>query len=179
MNTRPPGGRTGRLSGLDPRLLKGAPPAVVILVLIISGVSYWLNPTTNPATPSTGKKQTQRLPTTAPTSVSSLPSIDDVIRDQRSGVMVESSGAIKKVLPDDQDGDRHQRFIVTLPSGSTVLIAHNIDLAPRVPLKERDAIEFHGQFEWSEQGGTVHWTHHDPAGRREGGWIRHHGKLYE
>ena len=46
--------------------------------------------------------------------------------------MVEATGVVEKVLPDDTEGSPHQKFIVRLPTGHTVLIAHNIELAPRV-----------------------------------------------
>ena len=64
-------------------------------------------------------------------------------------------------------------------SNQTLLVSQNIDVAERIPLAERDSIEFRGQYEWNERGGVVHWTHHDPAGRHPGGWIRHAGELYE
>ncbi|MCP3904085.1 MAG: DUF3465 domain-containing protein [Planctomycetes bacterium] len=97
---------------------------------------------------------------------------------QRSGFMVESSGTVAKILRDDTDDSPHQRFILRLASGHTVLVAHNIDLAPRVPVREGDSIGFHGQYEWGEEGGVIHWTHHDPAGRHEEGWLEHEGKRY-
>jgi hypothetical protein len=100
------------------------------------------------------------------------------VAEERSGFMVSVGGAVKKVLPDDEEGSRHQRFIVTLANGDTVLVAHNIDLAPRVPLSEGDRVEVHGQYEWNEQGGVLHWTHHDPDGRHAEGWIRHEGQEY-
>src|ERR1043165_4764873 len=49
-----------------------------------------------------------------------------------SDVQVEGEGTVIRVLPDDVDGSRHQRFIVQLASGQTLLITHNIDLAPRI-----------------------------------------------
>jgi hypothetical protein len=57
-------------------------------------------------------------------------------------------------------------------------VSHNIDLVPRVPLALDDSVEFRGRYEWNEQGGVIHWTHHDPQGDRPGGWIRHAGRLY-
>ncbi|MBT8135882.1 MAG: DUF3465 domain-containing protein [Gammaproteobacteria bacterium] len=97
---------------------------------------------------------------------------------QRSDMWIEAGGRVQRVLPDDSEGSRHQRFIVSLPNEHTVLIAHNIDLAQRVPLKAGDPVSFYGEFEWNDRGGVVHWTHHDPRNRREGGWIRHKGTIY-
>ncbi len=97
----------------------------------------------------------------------------------RSDVWVQASGEVARVLPDDNEGSRHQRFLVELNNGHTVLIAHNIDLAPKVPLSRGDVVEFRGEYEWNDRGGVVHWTHHDPRGRKEGGWISHRKKTYE
>jgi len=81
-------------------------------------------------------------------------------------------------LSDDRDGDRHQRFIVQLKDGGTLLMAHNIDLADRVPVGLGDRVQFRGMYEWNELGGLVHWTHHDPMGIEDGGWIRYRKKTY-
>ncbi len=96
------------------------------------------------------------------------------------GQQVESSGMVLRVLPDDNDGSRHQRFILELSSGRTVLVAHNIDLAPRIPeLEGGDTVSFYGEFETNDRGGVIHWTHHDPQGRHVGGWLEHQGRRYE
>jgi hypothetical protein len=99
---------------------------------------------------------------------------------RRSNVQVEGRGQVVRVLSDDVDGDRHQRFILRLPSGQTLLIAHNIDLAPRLAsLDAGDSVEFFGEYEWNEQGGVIHWTHRDPQGRHVAGWLRHDGRTYQ
>ena len=99
---------------------------------------------------------------------------------QRGDLQIEGQGTVIKVLPDDNKGSRHQRFILRLDSGQTVLVAHNIDLAPRIPgLAAGDTVAFFGEYEWNPQGGVIHWTHHDPGGRHVGGWLRHRGQTYE
>jgi hypothetical protein len=105
--------------------------------------------------------------------------IEAAHREERSGFMTEASGTVTSLLPDDREGSRHQRFIVRLESGHTLLIAHNIDLAERVPLRRGDRVRFRGQYEANERGGVVHWTHHDPAGRHDEGWIEHHDQRYQ
>jgi hypothetical protein len=85
---------------------------------------------------------------------------------------------VRRLIADDNDGFRHQRFILDLRNGQTVLMAHNIDLAERVPLGLGDRIRFRGMYEWNGQGGLVHWTHHDPLGIEDAGFIRYRSKLY-
>lgn len=104
--------------------------------------------------------------------------IGDLFREQRSGVMVESAGRVERLLPDDEEGSRHQRFVLRLHGGHTLLVAHNIDLAPRLPVGEGDIVRFRGQYEWNERGGVLHWTHRDPDGDRPGGWLELAGKRY-
>jgi len=106
-------------------------------------------------------------------------SIADAFKTKRSGFMTEVGGEVTRVLADDDEGSRHQRFLVSLSNRHSVLVAHNIDLAPRVPLEEGDRVRLFGQYEWNEKGGVLHWTHHDPGGRHEGGWIELDGKRYE
>jgi hypothetical protein len=99
---------------------------------------------------------------------------------RQSNVQVSGSGVVVRSLPDDTSGSKHQRFILRLESGQTLLIAHNIDLASRIDsLREGDAVEFYGEYEWNSKGGVLHWTHRDPAGRHENGWLRHNGATYQ
>ncbi len=95
-------------------------------------------------------------------------------------LQVKGRGTVVRLLEDDEDGGRHQRFILRLASGQTLLIAHNIDLAPRIRgLRVRDSVAFFGVYEWNEEGGTIHWTHKDPAGEHTDGWLEHGGRTYQ
>ena len=106
--------------------------------------------------------------------------LSNAYENQQSDIQVTGSGVVIRNLEDDLIGSRHQKFIVRLSSGQTLLISHNIDLAPRInSLYEGDRIEFHGEYEWNAKGGVVHWTHHDPAGRHADGWIKHDGTIYQ
>lgn len=97
-----------------------------------------------------------------------------------SNVQVEGQGVVRRVLSDDNDGSPHQRFVVALGSGQTLLISHNIDLARRVVgLREGDTVSFGGEYEWNAEGGVIHWTHRDTGKRHPPGWLRHNGKVYE
>jgi len=104
----------------------------------------------------------------------------DAYKTQRSDFQVQSTASVVKLLPDDNNGSRHQRFLVRLNSGQTLLIAHNISLAARIDdLKEGDNVEFYGEYEWNNKGGVIHWTHHDPNGRHVSGWIKHDNRTYQ
>jgi len=111
---------------------------------------------------------------------SGVSDIASAYASQSSDIQVSSYGTVIKLLPDDNKGSRHQRFILKLANNQTVLIAHNIDLAPKIlSLRKGDTVEFNGEYEWNKKGGVVHWTHHDPAGRHQGGWLKHNGSVYE
>lgn len=104
----------------------------------------------------------------------------DAYKQHLSNKQVKGEGKVQLILSDDNEGSRHQRFLLMMDDGQTVLIAHNIDLAPRIKsLKIGDIVTFSGEYEWNAKGGLVHWTHHDPAGRHQGGWLLHKGKKYQ
>ncbi|EPO2912080.1 DUF3465 domain-containing protein, partial [Vibrio cholerae] len=82
--------------------------------------------------------------------------LQQAYQSQQSDLQVQGFGQVAKVLPDDNDGSRHQKFILKLNSGQTLLVAHNIDLAPRIPnLKVGDSVEFYGEYEWNKKGGVL------------------------
>lgn len=105
-------------------------------------------------------------------------SVVEAFAAQRSGVWLETGGEVARVLSDDNEGSRHQRFILELGGGHSVLVAHNIDLAGRVPLARGDVVRLRGRYEWNERGGVIHWTHHDPDGRVPGGWVQLETDIY-
>ena len=99
---------------------------------------------------------------------------------RQSNVLVQSIGHVKAVLAADNEGSRHQKFILGLENGLTVLVAHNIDLAPRIKnIQKGDTVEFYGEYEYTEKGGVIHWTHHDPQNRHVGGWLKYEGEIYQ
>ena len=101
-------------------------------------------------------------------------------QQQISNIQVQSKGEVKAILADDNDGSRHQKMILKLENGLTVLVAHNIDLAPRVEgLRKGEIVEFYGEYEYSPKGGVIHWTHHDPQAKHVDGWLKYQGKSYQ
>lgn len=121
---------------------------------------------------------------TATQQAATIQSADWIIKqaflNKKSGLQVQGQGTVKLLLSDDLVGSRHQRFILRLNSGQTLLVAHNVDIAPRlVGLKVGEIVSFYGQYEWNTQGGVIHWTHHDPAKRHINGWLKYHAHYYQ
>lgn len=175
---------------------KGNLAQVIAIIVIIIGVVVlnYINDGKQVSESHQQQKQMNSVETTQPfnqpssdsTQASTLAFSDDsqkiqnAFQQQLNDVQVRATGTLKKILPDDNKGSRHQRLILELSTGDTILIAHNIDLAPRVQnLSLGDTIEFYGVYEYNSQGGVVHWTHHDPQGQHIGGWLKHQNKRYE
>ncbi len=98
---------------------------------------------------------------------------------KKSDVQVSGRGVVSKLLKDDNKGSRHQKFLVTINQQQTLLVAHNIDLAARVPLAVGDEISFYGEYVYNPKGGIIHWTHHAPRHDHQAGWILHQGIQYQ
>ena len=87
--------------------------------------------------------------------------IQQVFQTQKNNIQLQSSGTVKVVLVDDNNGSRHQKFILQLQNGLTVLVAHNIDLSSRIDgLQKGDTVGFYEEYEYSEKGGLIHWITH-------------------
>jgi len=129
------------------------------------------------------KQHEPAIPTVAESQISSQVQLsnDAVIQafhDKKSNIFVEGSGVVKKLLPEDDNGLRHQKFLVKISDEQTLLFAHNTDLTSAIPLAVGDTIQFRGEYVYNPKGGIVHWTHRDPHGKIEGGWIKHKGTTY-
>lgn len=105
--------------------------------------------------------------------------VRDAFRNKKSDFQLQGKGEVVHILPDDREGIRHQKFIINIGNDTTLLVVHNIDIAPRIKnIKKGDIIEFYGEYEWSEKGGLIHWTHKDLHGKHEHGYIKHKGQIY-
>jgi hypothetical protein len=162
---------------------------LIILVAVLAIVVSRYNGSLAPAT--TGGVAQQQAPagnaandnsaTPAPGSGEPVAGdVDAAFHDHSTNVELTASGTVARVLADDTQGLKHQRFVLRMPSGLTVLVAHDIDEAPRVPdLRAGQPLLAHGEYVWNAQGGIVHWTHHDSSGRHAPGWIDYDGRRYQ
>lgn len=177
-----------------PNLKRKLIQAVIAVAVIAVAGRFGIDLVNPGAAPAPASDQTTTAPQSTPSSSSpqtvadrQTPSVSSelelAIRQHKFGVVATLTAEVIKTLPDDNEGDRHQRFLLRLPKRiddvRTILVAHNIDLAPRVPLSTGDIVTIHGQYEWNDRGGVMHWTHIDPKGWRESGWIELDGERYE
>lgn len=149
-----------------------------MLIAALAAVAYcWLGEGYNPLPPLPGA---ENHPAIAVASAGLSPSESVSFGRADNHHQVQGRGVVVRLLPDDNKGSRHQKFILKLPSGQTILVAHNIDLAPKIThLSLGDIIAFNGVYVWNEKGGVVHWTHHAPAGRHQSGWLKAAGRVYQ
>jgi hypothetical protein len=106
--------------------------------------------------------------------------VERAFAEHLSSIEVTAEGSVTRLLSDDTGpSGTHQRFIVQVKgSTQTLLIDNNVDIGKRVPLATGDAVVVHGEYVWNDQGGLIHFTHHDPAHTHEDGWIELKGVRY-
>ena len=114
------------------------------------------------------------------------PQPDDagIVRDyqqHRSQVEVTADGTVVRLLADSNGpSGPHERFVVRLQTADlTLLVEHNLSIGRRVPVRVGDRVVVHGEYLWNAQGGLIHFTHHDPQGSHEGGFIEDGGQTYD
>lgn len=147
-------------------------PLVIAVAVVLSFRQWGPDSNSGPSAP----------PNAAPSAeaASTQSTIARAFRQQAENVAVSGAGEVVTVLDDDLRGSRHQRFILRVGDGHTVLVAHNIDIAPRIAdLRPGDRVRYSGIYEYNAKGGVVHWTHGDPGGRHAGGWLEHEGRRYQ
>jgi hypothetical protein len=99
------------------------------------------------------------------------------IQAHRSGQEVTVEGTVAQA-PHVSRGPtgRHEDFILEVSAGTgeqqLIHVAHNIDIAPEVPLDEGMDVIVHGELVIDRSGPVIHFTHHDPSGRHQPGFIR-------
>ncbi len=152
-----------------------------VLILLILGSSACSKPnepvTITPA--SQLESAVENSTTGGSTTASDNSSIENAYQYKQSDVQVSGHGKVVKVLADDTQGSRHQKFLVKINPQQTLLFAHNIDLAAKIPLQVGDEITFSGEYVYNPKGGIMHWTHLDPHGYHPSGWIMLHGNKYQ
>ena len=94
------------------------------------------------------------------------------------GTWIDARGRVSRLLSPADGDERHQRFVIRIAGGQTLLVAHNLDIAERIPVGLGDRVQVRGLYEFSELGGVVHFTHHDPHGQEAGGWVEYRRKRY-
>jgi hypothetical protein len=102
--------------------------------------------------------------------------LTNLIKNKQSNKIITINAKVINILSDDRQGDKHQRLILKVGK-HTLLLAHNIDLAPRVPVKKGETIQVKGEYEWNEKGGVIHWTHRS-NNNHANGWIMYNNKKY-
>ncbi len=144
------------------------PKLILYLSLWLTGIAYGANP---PELGLIADLHTLQKPENA--------AIEQAFRSKKSKQQVTGRGVVAQLLKDDHKGARHQKFLLKLNQEQTLLFAHNIDLAPRIPLNVGDEISFCGEYVYHPKGGIIHWTHHAPKQDHPGGWVMHQGRIYE
>jgi hypothetical protein len=106
----------------------------------------------------------------------------DAYSAQRSHVEVVADGTVTRVLGVAPGRvSPHEGFLLRLASGCSLVVRveANTDFTGPIPMAEGQRVAVKGEYEFYPRGGVVHWTHRDPRGRHEGGYIQTGGQLYE
>jgi hypothetical protein len=105
--------------------------------------------------------------------------VEKAYHSQQSGLMVEVTGKIIRILSDDKDDLQNQKFVIRLQNGQVLLVTHDISVAETAPVSINHEVTVRGEYSWTVTGGLIHWTHRDYSAKRRHGWIEHQGEKYD
>ena len=92
-------------------------------------------------------------------------------------VEIRDTGVVRRVVGLRRSyRGMHEGFIIAVRSAGTYKVEDNVDITGPIPLRNGDVVTLQGQFECND--GVIHWTHRDPSGRHEAGFISVHGVTY-
>jgi hypothetical protein len=100
---------------------------------------------------------------------------------QRSGVEVVAQGSVTRVLGVQAGrSSPHEGFLLRLDSGCAIVVRVevNTDFTGTIPLSIGQRVLVKGDYEYYSRGGVIHWTHRDPRGRHENGYVDVNGTMY-
>jgi len=100
---------------------------------------------------------------------------------QRSGVEVVAQGSVTHVLGVQAGrSSPHEGFLLRLDSGCAIVVRVevNTDFTGTIPLSIGQRVLVKGDYEYYSRGGVIHWTHRDPRGRHENGYVDVNGTMY-
>jgi hypothetical protein len=107
----------------------------------------------------------------------------DAIAHGQSGAEVTVEGPVVRVLATHGGAQGvHEQFIVAVRANSAeqdVLVADNISIGRAAPVRKGDDVTVRGELAIDPSGPVIHWTHHDPRGRHQSGYVRLNGILYD
>jgi Protein of unknown function (DUF3465) len=99
----------------------------------------------------------------------------------RSGVEIVADGTVTHVLGLQQGRlSPHEGFLLRLASSCSLVVRVevNTDFTGAIPLTNGEHVVVKGEYEYYPRGGVVHWTHRDPRGRHDNGYIEAGGRSY-
>lgn len=105
----------------------------------------------------------------------------DAFRAGRSHVEVVAAATVTRVLGVASGRvSPHEGFLMQLTSDCRVVVRveANTDFTGAFALVRGDRVVVKGEYEYYPIGGVIHWTHRDPRGRHEGGFIQVGDKTY-
>lgn len=108
----------------------------------------------------------------------------DAWRAGRSHVEVTAHGAVARVLGERVGASgTHLGFLLHLSGGAgrglTVRVEDNVDLTGHIAVNAGDDVTVRGEYIYDSRGGLIHYTHRDPRGRHESGYVRVGDRIYQ